>query len=153
GGTILEKNIAALIQKIDKNHPQSSKIIISLGNPNIKAYVKPIKNTNNLKSQIMKQIEKYKRNSAKYPEWIKIDVVTNEQKVNFNDVEQKLIETRRNYVDFGIVLDESWQVVFLPEEINANAFVRPSKQYKNSKEIAENNITHYLKKYKHLNKT
>ncbi|EGQ0329622.1 poly(glycerol-phosphate) alpha-glucosyltransferase [Staphylococcus pseudintermedius] len=149
----MEKNIAALIQKIDKNHPQSSKIIISLGNPNIKAYVKPIKNTNNLKSQIMKQIEKYKRNSAKYPEWIKIDVVTNEQKVNFNDVEQKLIETRRNYVDFGIVLDESWQVVFLPEEINANAFVRPSKQYKNSKEIAENNITHYLKKYKHLNKT
>ncbi|MEJ7542858.1 poly(glycerol-phosphate) alpha-glucosyltransferase [Staphylococcus intermedius] len=149
----LEKTIEFLSQKIIEKYSDDSKVFISLGNPNIKAYVKLIKKTKKMKYQVMKQINKYKKTNGKYPEWIKIDVVTNEQEVNFNDVERKLIETRRNYIDFGFSLDKNWQLVFLPEEINANAFVRLSKKNKNLKEIAENNITHYLKKYKRLNKS
>ncbi|MDM8328681.1 poly(glycerol-phosphate) alpha-glucosyltransferase, partial [Staphylococcus felis] len=99
----------------------------------------------------MKQTQKYKKKNGLFPKWIKVDVVTGEETMTFDRVEKMLINTRRNYIDFGFVLDQQWQLAFLPEEINANAFVRPSKKDKNSKEIAENNITHYLKNYRKLN--
>lgn len=147
----MEKVIESLIQKINKIHDEYDKAFISIGNANIKAYVKLIKNTNNMKFQLIKQVNNFKKKTGSFPKWIKVDIVTHEETVAFNDVERLLINTRRNYIDFGLVLDNQWQITFLPDEINANAFVRPSKQHKNLKEIAENNITYYLKKYKRLN--
>lgn len=37
---------------------------------------------------------------------------------------------RRNYIDFGFSLDKSYNFSFLPEEINANAFLKPDKNKK-----------------------
>ncbi|MFO3703237.1 poly(glycerol-phosphate) alpha-glucosyltransferase [Staphylococcus felis] len=148
---ILETTLNNLVHKIDELHDGYSKVFVSLGNENSKAYVRLIKNTNHLKSQLMKQTQKYKKKNGLFPKWIKVDVVTGEETMTFDRVEKMLINTRRNYIDFGLVLDQQWQLAFLPEEINANAFVRPSKKDKNSKEIAENNITHYLKNYRKLN--
>ncbi len=41
-----------------------------------------------MKSHLIKKINKYKMNTTKYLKWIKMDVVTYEQEVNFNDVEK-----------------------------------------------------------------
>lgn len=105
-----------------------------------------------MKSQLMKQINNYKKKTGSFPKWLKVDVVIHEESTPFNEIERLLISTRRNYVDFGLVLDKQWQISFLPDEMNANAFVRPSKKNKKLKEIAENNITYFLKKHKRLNK-
>ncbi|GEP81303.1 poly (glycerol-phosphate) alpha-glucosyltransferase [Staphylococcus kloosii] len=147
----MEKQIYELLKKIDNNHENVEKIFISIGAPNVKAQVILIKNTIKLKYQLFKLLKKYNKRFGYYPSWVKVDVVTNEQHVLFDDVTKELINTRRNYVTFGFALDERWSLSFLPEEINANAFVRPSKSDKNNREIAENNITHFLKHYKNLN--
>src|SRR5699024_4011535 len=56
---------------------------------------------------------------------------------------------RRNYVEFGLAFDNSHTLSFLPEEINANAFVRPlPNAKKNVFFVCEKNINTYLKKYK-----
>ena len=55
-------------------------------------------------------------------------------------------ETRRNYVQFGIAFDQYWNLAFLPEEININAFVKPNKETGNL-ELSEDNINNYLRKY------
>ena len=58
-----------------------------------------------------------------------------------------LINTRRNYVEYGFALDENWDLAFLPEEINANAFIRPKKVLKEFI-MSEKNINNYINKYK-----
>lgn len=57
-----------------------------------------------------------------------------------------MINTRRNYVDFGIAFDSQWNLAVLPEEINANAFVRPDNSTKELF-LSEKNINNYLRKY------
>ena len=87
--------------------------------------------------------------SGKLPQWIKLDFVTDTEEARFEDVKADLINTRRNYVDYGIALDEDWDTVFLPEEINVNAFVRPGKDKKGFI-LSETNINTYLNKYKRI---
>ena len=61
-------------------------------------------------------------------------------------IEKALINTRRNYVDFGIAFDSLWNLAVLPEEINANAFVRPDNTTKELF-LSDKNINNYLRKY------
>ncbi|MDK6850046.1 hypothetical protein QP387_25895, partial [Klebsiella quasipneumoniae] len=75
-----------------------------------------------------------------------LDIVTDTQTIRFDNVAEELITTRRNYIDFGIAMDNYWNLTFLPEEINANAFVRPKKGT-NTLFLSEENINNYLKKY------
>ena len=72
---------------------------------------------------------KFKKKSGELPEWIKLDIVTSTEKILFKEL-KTLINTRRNYVDFGIAFDSQWNFAVLPEEINANAFVRPDNTTK-----------------------
>lgn len=148
----MKEVLERLVNKINSDFNNFEEVFISIGHPNIKAYVKYIKNTEEITKQLLKQINQYQKKTSAIPKWIKIDVVTNKKVITFNELEKKLIDTRRNYVEFGFSLDDQWELSFLPDEINANAFVRPSKQDKNILEIAENNVTHYLKKFKKLNK-
>ncbi len=106
GGKFMEKVIESLIQKINETRTNYDKAFISIGNTNIKAYVKIIKNTTNMKYQLMKQINNYKKQTGSFPKWIKVDIVTLEESISFNEVERLLINTRRNYVDFGLALDK-----------------------------------------------
>lgn len=152
GGKIVEELIEELIKKINNEHKIYDKVFLSMGNPNIKAQVKLIKNTRNLKNQLLKPLMKFKKVVGLFPEWVKVDVVTHEQEVLFDDLEKELSNLRRNYVTFGIVLDRQWQLACLPEEINANAFLRPSKVRNKQLEIAENNITYFFKRHKKINK-
>ena len=42
----------------------------------------------------------------------KIDIVTEEEVTLFKDVKDELTQTRRNYIDFGIALDQYWNLSF-----------------------------------------
>ncbi len=48
-------------------------------------------------------------------------------------------------------MDPYWSMTFLPEEINANAFIRPQKGSQKLY-VSEENINNYLKKYKNSRK-
>lgn len=126
----MESLIEQLIKIIDDEHKDYDKLVLSIGNRNSKAKVKLIRNTNNLKSLLLKPLMQFKKSVGSFPEWVKVDVITHEQEVLFDDVENDFINIRRNYISFGIALDKQWQLFCLPEEINANAFVRPSKMIK-----------------------
>ena len=130
-------------------YPDNDYSFLSVGNPNSKAVVHLFKNKRNLKNNIIKFLEKYRKKSGKRPQWIKLDFVTDTEEARFEDVKADLINTRRNYVDYGIALDENWDTVFLPEEINVNAFVRPGKDKKGFI-LSETNINTYLNKYKRI---
>ena len=103
-------------------------MFLSLGKSSVKAQVKLLK-TNYLKQDISKLALKFKKKSGEFPEWIKLDIVTSTEKILFKEL-KTLINTRRNYVDFGIAFDSQWNFAVLPEEINANAFVRPDNTTK-----------------------
>lgn len=126
----------------------SQRIFLSLGTKEKKASVKHIKKSLNISKDIMKQIENFKRKNEIYPEWVKLDFVTQEKQLPFEKVVDEMLRTRRNYIEFGVSFDKNWIISFLPEVINANAFVRPIKGSKQRRlELAVNNVNHYLKHY------
>ena len=135
-----------LLTEVNNKSEINNYVFISLGKPNIKAQVKLIKKTNYLKQDISKLALKFKKRTGQFPEWIKLDIVTSTEKVLFKELRKELINTRRNYVDFGIAFDSQWNLAVLPEEINANAFVRPDNSTKELF-LSEKNINNYLRKY------
>ncbi|UXR75004.1 poly(glycerol-phosphate) alpha-glucosyltransferase [Staphylococcus sp. IVB6238] len=142
----LENNIRELVEKIEQEGLAYDYVFISLGVPDTKAQVNLFKNRRYLDRDIYKFCQKFRAKVGKFPQWIKVDIVTETKEVLFDDVVEELVKTRRNYVDFGIALDKNWHLTFLPEEINANAFVRPAKGTSNMY-FSEENVNNYLKKY------
>ncbi|ANZ34539.1 poly(glycerol-phosphate) alpha-glucosyltransferase [Staphylococcus carnosus] len=142
----ITNEVEHILQKAEKDLLGRDYIFVSLGNPNMKATIKLLKHPSNIKRDIIKQYEQFKKKAGKFPEWIKIDFVYYLEEASFDDVRKELEDTRRNYVDFGIALDSNWNHAFMAEEININAFVRPTKD-KKSFFLSEDNINNYLKKY------
>ena len=100
-----------LLTEVNNKSEINNYVFISLGKPNIKAQVKLIKKTNYLKQDISKLALKFKKKAGQFPEWIKLDIVTSTEKVLFKELKKELINTRRNYVDFGIAFDSQWKVL------------------------------------------
>lgn len=142
----IETQAKNLVKTIQQHEEVKDFIFLSLGKRNIKAIVKLLKNPKRLERDIIKQCQNFKKKTGEYPEWIKVDIVTDVVETTFNDIHQQLVETRRNYVDFGIAFDQFWNLTFLPEEINANAFVIPDRDT-NQLYLSERNINNYLRKY------
>ncbi|ETJ11851.1 MAG: hypothetical protein Q614_SASC00299G0001, partial [Staphylococcus sp. DORA_6_22] len=94
-----------LLTEVNNKSEINNYVFISLGKPNIKAQVKLIKKTNYLKQDISKLALKFKKKTGQFPDWIKLDIVTSTEKVLFKELRKELINTRRNYVDFGIAFD------------------------------------------------
>lgn len=136
-----------LVGEVSEKQNPFEYAFLSLGKENIKATVKLLKNARYLERDILKQCDKFRKKTGQYPKWIKIDVVTDSEEVIFDEVVMDMVNTRRNYIDYGIALDKYWNVAFLPDEINANAFVRPDKHDKSRFVFSEENINNYLKKY------
>ena len=141
-----EYKLEKLLTKVNNKTKINNYVFLSLGAPNIKAQVKLFKKTNYLKQNISKLALKFKKKTGQFPEWIKLDIVTTTEKVQFTELKKALINTRRNYVDFGIAFDSLWNLAVLPEEINANAFVRPDNTTKELF-LSDKNINNYLRKY------
>ncbi|WP_436862173.1 poly(glycerol-phosphate) alpha-glucosyltransferase [Staphylococcus caeli] len=143
----IESRVKSLIEKVAENTRTFEYAFLSLGKENIKATVKLLKNAKYLERDIVKQCEKFRKKTGVHPTWIKVDIVTETETVLFDDVVWDMVNTRRNYIDFGIALNKYWNLAFLPEEINANAFIRPDKNDKSRFIFSEENINNYLKKY------
>lgn len=141
----IESNIKQLIETATELE-DATYVFLSLGKENIKATVKLLKTSRNLERNVIKQCQNFRKKTGSYPKWIKLDIVTETDSVPFHDIKRQLIETRRNYIDFGLAFDDNWNLTFLPEEINANAFVRPDKQ-NGGMMLSEANINNYLRKY------
>ncbi|MGV3042072.1 poly(glycerol-phosphate) alpha-glucosyltransferase [Staphylococcus rostri] len=142
----LENNIQELVEMIEQEALTYDYVFISLGVPDRKAQVRLFKNRRYLDRDINKFCQKFREKVGKFPEWIKVDIVTETESVLFDNIADTLVKTRRNYVDFGVAMDKNWHLTFLPEEINANAFVRPRKGTKEFY-LSEENVNNYLKKY------
>ncbi|QJF25115.1 poly(glycerol-phosphate) alpha-glucosyltransferase [Mammaliicoccus vitulinus] len=136
------------ICEILKNHKNCKRVFVSLGHPSMKAVVKNF-NYDHVDRNVQKFIDTYRKKSGKQPTWIKIDVVTSIESLPYEKLKNDLIQTRRNYVQYGFSLHENWKLAFLPEEINANAFIRPTNK-ENLFILSEKNITHYIRRYKDL---
>ncbi|MCI2939851.1 poly(glycerol-phosphate) alpha-glucosyltransferase, partial [Staphylococcus haemolyticus] len=100
-----EYKLEKLLTEVNNKTEINNYVFLSLGKPNIKAQVKLIKKTNYLKQDISKLALKFKKKSGELPEWIKLDIVTSTEKILFKELKKTLINTRRNYVDFGIAFD------------------------------------------------
>lgn len=137
-----------LIDKIRMNHSDSNWVFVSLGFLKRRAHVFKIKNNNYVVKNIQEEILKLSQ-SGYEAEWLRFDYVISQEEVPFTELMNELPKIRRNYVDFGISYDSSFTLCFLPEEINANAFVRPipGKDHQ-SLFVCERNINTYLKKFK-----
>ena len=139
-----------LIEEIKnrQEHKESKWLFISLGFLNRRAHVFKLKNNSYILKKVQDEIKKFK-NSGYDTEWIKVDFITSEEKVKFLDIHDEMIRTRRNYIDYGIAFDSEYSLSFLPEEINANAFIRPvpGKDHQ-TLFMCERNINTYLKKFK-----
>lgn len=146
-------NIRSLVSYINSKQAMSEYIFISLGKEDIKAKVIRLKSSGNIVKNIYKECEKFKRKTGTFPKWMKVDIIVSEEKVLFDDLKIEMENRRRNYIDYGIGYDSNYIFYFLPEEINANAFVRPTKDRK-SLYFSEENINSYLSKYRysHLHK-
>lgn len=137
-----------LIDEIREKHSDSNWIFISFGFLNRRAHVFKLKNNNHVVKNIQNEMLKLTQSGFEI-EWIKVDVITREKEEPFIKIYEELPKIRRNYVDFGISYDSSFTLSFLPEEINANAFVRPvpGKDHQ-TLFVCERNMNTYLKKYK-----
>ncbi|MVM97388.1 poly(glycerol-phosphate) alpha-glucosyltransferase, partial [Staphylococcus aureus] len=141
-----EEKLNKLMDEVYHKVKKDDYVFLSLGKHNIKAQVKLLKKTKYLKQDISKSALKFKKKSGEFPEWIKLDIVMSTEKVLFKELKKTLVTTRRNYVDFGIAFDSLWNLAVLPEEINANAFIRPDNTTKKLF-LSEKNINNYLRKY------
>lgn len=137
-----------LIDEIREKHSDSNWIFISFGFLNRRAHVFKLKNNNHVVKNIQNEMLKLTQSGFEI-EWVKVDVITKEKEEPFIQIYEELPKIRRNYVDFGISYDSNFTLSFLPEEINANAFVRPvpGKDHQ-TLFVCERNINTYLKKYK-----
>src|SRR5690625_3103501 len=77
------------------------------------------------------------------PQWIKLDLVTNIQALSFQDLEQQIAKTRKNYFRSGIAFDQEFRLAFIEQEINGNAMIRSVN--KGPLQLNERNINGYLK--------
>ncbi|PNZ66028.1 poly(glycerol-phosphate) alpha-glucosyltransferase [Staphylococcus croceilyticus] len=147
----IEDNIKELVNVVNSKENIENYVFLSLGKLNVKATVKLLKKARYLERDILKQVQSFRKKSGEYPKWVKLDIVSNYESISFKEVKEDMVKTRRNYINYGIALDEYWNTAFLPEEINANAFVIPKKEG-NGKYLSEQNINGYLKKYTSHNK-
>ena len=119
-------------------------VFLSIGNPLIRARV-----YREVETEISRAFSNLQRKVANLvlkkhidPQWIKIDVVCNITPLNFEELERKISQTRRNYFRSGISFDQDFYLAFLEQEINGNAMLRSVN--KGPVEFNEKNINHYM---------
>ena len=83
-----EYKLENLLTEVNNKSENNNYVFISLGKPNIKAQVKLIK-TNYLKQDISKLALKFKKKTGQFPEWIKLDIVTSTEKVQFTELKKR----------------------------------------------------------------
>ena len=85
---------------------------------------------------------KYIKKSKLKTEWLKIDIVKNPREISIEDFIVQMTETREKYFRYGISLDPNFNLAFLEQEVNANAFIKFDKEH-NRSHLNEQNMNHY----------
>lgn len=143
----IENRVRRLVEFVKVNYGEVNGIFyISLGKENAKAEVKLFQGSKDLERDILNLCNKFRKKAKNYPLWIKIDIVTGTEDVFYDDLRIEMETCRRNYIEYGIVLDEMWNLSFLPEVINANAFIKPN-EFGKKHNLSEKNINSYLLRY------
>ena len=120
-------------------------LFLSIGNPSIRARVFNVvttnleKGINNLEQKAMNLIRK---NNVD-PQWVKMDVVNNLYELSFEELEDHIAKTRKNYFRLGISFDSEFRLAFLEQEINGNAMIRDV--HKSPLQLNEKNMNQYIK--------
>lgn len=95
---------------------------------------------------------KYFKSHKIIPQWVKADFVTEQEELSINDFIKKNTKTRINYFRYGIALDKDFNLAFLEQEVNANAFILFDKEH-NRAYLSENNMNAYCQNYRRMKGT
>jgi len=80
------------------------------------------------------------------PKWVMIDIVIHETALTVGEYYQKLKDTRRGYLRYGVSFDEFYDTAFLEQEIYGNSLIKYIK--KNEQYFNIDNIKNYMKRHK-----
>lgn len=133
------------LKKVEIENELTYIVFLSIGNPTIRARVFKETSPNflqALQNLHRKAIELFRKHHLD-PKWIKIDVVSEAEKISFDQLENLIAKTRRNYFRYGISFDPEFRLAFLEQELNGNAMLRSLN--KSPIQLNEKNINHYLK--------
>lgn len=126
-------------------------MFISLGNPSIRAKVLQVQDTTFDRTwrKLHKQVMNYVQRTFIDAAWLKLDVVTELKAYVFEELEEVIVKTKRNYFREGIAFDAEFRLAFLEQELNGYALIR--KQQDGECRLDERNLNHYIQ-YKHGDK-
>ncbi|EGP4824037.1 TPA: hypothetical protein QFL11_000784 [Enterococcus faecium] len=83
-------------------------------------------------------LKAYLVNKLDQATYLRIDIVIEEEKNNYEQFIQRLKKIRRNnYIDFNVRIDGLRKRSFLKEELVANAIIKPSKTHKVGKNLPD----------------
>lgn len=92
---------------------------------------------------------KYLKSHKIIPEWIKADFVTGQEELSIAEFIERITKSRTNYFRFGISLDKDFNLAFLEQEVNANAFIKLDKEHHRAY-LSEQNMNAYCQNYRGL---
>lgn len=130
---------------------QKVTIFLSIGSPNRRAVVfsgtaNQLETAwKNASDKAGKLIKKQKLKS----DWIKADIVTQREDITIQDFILKITKTRSNYFRFGISLDPDFNLAFLEQEVNGNAFIKLDKEH-NRAHLSEDNMNYYCNHFRNM---
>ena len=120
-------------------------LFLSIGNPSIRARVFNIVTTDlekGINNLVQKAVNLIRKNNVD-PQWVKMDAVNSLYELSFEEVEDKIAKTRKNYFRLGISFDAEFRLAFLEQEINGNAMIR--NVHKSPLQLNEKNVNQYMK--------
>src|SRR5699024_12663940 len=100
-------------------------LFLSIGNPDIRARVEHVmadtfqKAMSHLKDKAKQLVRKNFINAA----WIKIDIVTSIQKLDYQTLEKEIAKTRKNYFQSKIAFNTDFLLAYIKQEINVNTMI------------------------------
>lgn len=80
--------------------------------------------------------------------WLKVDVVTEARKYDYQDFLNYVTGIKRNYFREGISFDANFELAFLEQEVNANNFIQGLKDENPQAKLSFENINYYLKTHR-----
>ncbi|WP_147533590.1 hypothetical protein [Bacillus marasmi] len=130
---------------------QKTAIFLSIGSREMRAVV--FSGTGNQLETSWKNASdkagKYIKKHNYKPDWIKADIITQQEEISIVDFITKITKTRSNYFRYGFSLDSDFNLAFIEQEVNANAFIKFDKEH-NRAYLSEDNMNYYCNHYRNL---
>ena len=127
-----DKNDLATIQEVLEKvviHTEKKLLIVSVGDFSKRGKTYEFYG-NNLKTIWNNFLTAYRTYHFETETYLRLDVVTKEEQVDFQQVKERLNKIKRNnYIDFNLRIDGIRKRSFLKEELVANAIIKPSKAH------------------------